>query len=132
MIKALKVLLIIWSATGILLGLAFLIVPEQLGAMQGYERGPEYVPYFLAMLGIGMIVPAVFIIIAMTQGLLKNILWVQMAMAWAILIVAIDVYSVIMGFVTFNQVMMGIIIDGSFFIAFMALYPWRTASRVNS
>ena len=124
MLKALKVLLIIWAATGILLGLAFLFVPEQLGAMQGYETGPAYIPYFLAMLGIGMIVPSVFIIVAMTRDLLKNILWVQMAIAWAILLVAVDVYAVMMGFVDFSQVMMPVIIDGAFFIAFMALYPW--------
>lgn len=128
MLKALKVILIVWAATGILLGLAFLLVPEQLGAMQGYEEGPAYIPYFLAMLGIGMIVPSIFIIVAMTRDLLKNILWVQMAITWAILLVAVNVYAVLMGFVDFNQVMMSVIVDGVFFILLMIFYPWgRTA-----
>ena len=128
--KALKVVLIIWTSTGILLGLAFLFIPEQfVGAMQGYEKGPEHMTYFLALLGISYIVPGVFIIVAMTRDLLQNILWVQMSMTWAILLVAVMVYSVIMGFVTFNQVMVGTIIDGAFFIACMALYPWRSARQ---
>jgi hypothetical protein len=123
-LKALKVILIVWAATGILMGLAFLFIPEQLGAMQGYEQGPAYIPYFLAMLGIGMIVPSIFIIVAMTRDLLKNILWVQMAITWAILLVAVDVYSALIGFVSFNQVMMPVIVDGVFFVLLMVFYPW--------
>lgn len=118
MIKSLKVLLIIWAATGILSGLAMIFIPEQLGAMQGYE---------MAMLGICLIVPSAFLIVAMTRDLLRNILWVQFAIAWAILAVAIGVYSILMGFVTFEQAGMSIIIDGAFAVAFLALYPYRAA-----
>ena len=128
MIKALKMLLIIWAATGILLGLAFLFVPEQLGAMQGYEKGPEYVPYFLAMLGVSWIAVGAFTIVAMTRDILRNLLWVQLAITSAILFTAVKVYSMLMGFITFSQEGVGLIISAVFFILLMALYPWgRTA-----
>ena len=120
-------MLIVWAAIGILLGLGMIFAPEQLGAMQGYEKGPAYVPYFLAMLGISYIVPSVFIIIAAVRDPLRHIMWVQLAISVAILMVAVDVYSIMRGFVTFNQAGMGIIIDAVFFVALMALYPWRAA-----
>jgi hypothetical protein len=127
MLKALKILIIIWAAIGILWGLGMLAVPQQMGAMMGYAgEGPAYVPYLLASIGVMLIVSASFIIVAVTRDLLKNILWVQFAIAGAILMVAVKAYSMLMGFVTFEQVGVGIIIDGAFFIAFLALYPYRT------
>jgi hypothetical protein len=125
-LKALKILIIIWSAIGILFGLGMVFMPEQMGAMQGYatEGVASYIPYLLASIGVTMIVSASFIIAGVCRDILRNILWVQFAIAGAIFSVAVAVYSMLMGFVTFQQVMLGIIIDGAFFIAFMALYPW--------
>ncbi len=130
MLKALKILIIIWAAIGILWGVGMLFMPQQMGAMMGYAtEGPAYVPYLLASIGASLIVSASFLIAAMTRDLLKNILWVQFAIAGAIISVAVAVYSMLMGFVTFGQAGMAIIIDGAFFIAFLALYPYRTVSR---
>jgi hypothetical protein len=126
MLKALKILIIIWAATGILLGLGMVFAPQQMGAMMGYEtEGPAYILYLLASIGVMLIMSSSFLIAAMTRDLLKNILWVQFAIAGAIISVAVAAYSMLMGFVSFEQVGVGIIVDGAFFIAFMALYPWR-------
>lgn len=127
MIKALKILVIIWAALGILMGLWMIFAPEQLAEMQGYEQGPEYVLYLLASLGVFLIVSKAFIIVAVTRDLLKNILWVQMAIALAIFMVAVGVYSICRGFVTFEQAGVGTIIEAVFAVAFLALYPWRGA-----
>jgi len=81
--------------------------------------------FSMAMVGISFITGGVFLIIAGTRDILRNILWVQFGLLWSILAVAASVYSVIRGYVTFNQVMMPVIIDGVFFILLMALYPWR-------
>jgi hypothetical protein len=126
MLKALKILIIIWAALGILSGLGMTFLPQQMGAMQGYatEGVASYIPYLLASIGVFMIVSSSFIIAAVCRDILRNILWVQFAIAGAIFAVAVAVYSMLMGFVTFQQVGTGIIIDGAFFIAFMALYPW--------
>lgn len=126
MLKALKVVLIVWGALGILWGLGMIFVPQQMGAMMGYDVPLlTYVPYLLASLGICLVVVKAFIIVAATRDLLKNILWVQFAIAGAIFTVAVAVYSMLMGFVAFEQVGMSIIIDGAFAVAFLALYPYR-------
>ena len=126
--KGLKVALIIYAAIGILQGLIIIFAPEQGGAMLGYAKGPAYVHNFLALLGLHMIVGGAFLIVA-ARDPIQNILWVQYAIALAILMVAGNVYSIMRGFVTFNQAVMGIIIDGVFAMAFLALYPYRAAKN---
>jgi hypothetical protein len=84
MLKALKILIIIWVAISILMGLGMLIVPEQLGEMYGYAtEGPAYIPYLLASIGVMLIVSSAFIITAVTRDILRNILWVQFVIAGA-------------------------------------------------
>ena len=43
MIRALKVKMIVYAASGILFGMAFVFYPRQLGAMLNHESGPPYV-----------------------------------------------------------------------------------------
>jgi hypothetical protein len=123
MIKGLKIVMIIWAAIAILMGLAFVFFPTQLGEMGGYEKGPAWSPYLHAMLGIAFIAIGAFVIVA-ARDPLRNIMWVQLVITLAILMVAVEVYSLIRGFVTFEQVGMSIIIDAVFAVAFLALYPW--------
>ena len=124
MIRGLRVVMTVWAALGIVLGLGLVFMPEQLGSMQGYARGPAYIPYFLALLGTAFIALGVFLIVA-ARDPLKNILWVRFAIVWAILAVIVEVSSVARGLVTFTQVGMGLIIDLAAAIALLALYPWR-------
>ena len=111
-------------------GLMHIFAPETLMSATGLklEEMPDAcMPalFSMAMVGISFITGGVFLIIAGTRDILRNILWVQFGLLWSILSVAASVYSVIRGYVTFNQVMMPVIIDGVFFILLMALYPWR-------
>ena len=126
MIRGLKVALIVWAALGILLGLGLVFAPEQLGAMQGYEKGPAYVPYMLASLGGCFIAVSVFIIAA-ARDPLRHITWVKFAILWSILGAVIGLYSVIRGYVDFGQAGMGIILDAVFAAALLALYPYHAA-----
>jgi hypothetical protein len=129
MLKALKVILIVFGALSALSGLAHIFMPEQLMAMMGIEAGemPEAcMPalYAMAMVGVSFVAGGVYLIIAGTKDILRHIYWVQFALLWAILAVAAGAYSVIMGYVTFNQAMMPIILDSVFFILLMIFYPW--------
>ena len=129
MLKALKVTMIIWAVLHIVLGLAFILVPEQLGEMFGYStEGPEYMLSFLASLGVCMIAPAVFVIIA-AKDPIKHILWVKFAILAAALGLVIELYSVIQGYITFSQAAMGIILPAIFTAAFLVFYPWRRAGN---
>ena len=127
MIKALKVTMIVWGILGILFGLAYIFVPQELGTMLGYEQGPAYVPYMLAGLAGCFISISVFIIVA-ARDPLRHINWVKFAILYCSLAVVLGLYSIIRGYVDFGQAGMGIIIDGAFAVAFLVFYPWRRAS----
>jgi heme/copper-type cytochrome/quinol oxidase subunit 1 len=75
MVKGLKVAMIIWAAIAILVGLAYIFIPRQLGEMGGFEKGPAWVAYILALLGICFVATGVFVIIAAAQSPMKNIMW---------------------------------------------------------
>ena len=127
MIKALRVVLIVWAAIAILIGLVFIFFPSQLGSMMGYEKGSAYILYLLELLGVSHIAPCVFLIIA-ARDPLKNIMWVQLAITWAILVAVVAAYSIMRGFVTFGQEGTALIINAVFAVALLALYPWRAKS----
>lgn len=130
MIKALKIVLIIFGALSILSGLAHIFIPEQLTAMMGFEEMPDVCSpalFAMAMVGVSFIAGGVYLIVAGTRDIIRHIYWVQFAILWAILAVAAAVYSVMLGYVTFDQVMMPMITDAVFFVVLMALYPWRAA-----
>jgi hypothetical protein len=124
MIKALRVTMIVYAAIGILFGLAYIFVPRQLGAMFGHEAGPEYVAALAAALGVSFVSACIFLIIA-ARDPLKHILWVKYAIVFAILMFAVHVYSLILGYVNFKQAATDIILHPIFAIALLAFYPWR-------
>ena len=129
MLKALKVTMIVWAVLHIVLGLAFIFVPQQLGEMFGYTaEGPEYMLSFLASLGVAMIAPAVFVIVA-ARDPVKHILWVKFAILCAALNLVIELYSVIQGYVTFGQAAMSIILPAIFTAAFLIFYPWKAVKE---
>ena len=128
MIKALRVVLIVWAAIVILFGLAFIFFPNQLGAMSGYEKATEAELFSMASLGISMIVSGAFVIVA-ARDPIRNILWVQFAIAWTILIVVVVASSIGRGLVTFSQEGMTLIGNAVFAVALLALYPYRAAKQ---
>jgi len=130
--KALKVILIIYGALAFVLGVLQAFFPDVVRAMMNLGEMPDVCSpglYALAASGISLIAGGIFLIIAGTRDILRNILWVQFALLWSILFVAIAVYSVLMGYVTFDQAMGAIIGDGIFFILLMIFYPWGRAEE---
>jgi len=124
MIKVLKGTMIVWGVLGIIFGLAYILVPLQLGDMLGYEHGPAYIPYMLTGLAGCFISVSVFIIVA-ARDPLRHINWVKFAILYCILGVVLGLYSIIRGYVDFGQAGIGIIINAVFAVAFLAFYPWR-------
>jgi hypothetical protein len=127
MIKVLKIAMIVWSVIGILLGLGFIISPEQLISMAGFEKGPAYMPYFLTLLGIAYLSSGIFMVIA-ARDPLKHIILLQLVIVWSLVDALAASYFIIRGNVSFSQVGWVPIYDGIFVIAFLALYPWRKVS----
>jgi hypothetical protein len=129
MLKALKVILIVYGALSAVSGLMHIFAPGILLSTMGLsveDIPAKWMPtlYSMTSVGVSFVAGGVYLIIAGTKDILRNILWVQFALLWSILAVAAGVYSVFMGYVTFNQAMMPMILDAVFFILLMALYPW--------
>ena len=129
MIKGLKVAMILWAAVAILMGVAFIFFPTQLEEIGGFEKAPVWVLYILELLGICYIVSGAFIIVAAVRDPLKHIMWVQFAIAAAILNVIVMASSIGRGLVTFSQEGKPLIISAIFAVALLALYPWRAAKQ---
>jgi hypothetical protein len=125
MVKGLKVAMIIWAAIAILVGLAYIFIPRQLGEMGGFEKGPAWVAYILALLGVCFIASGAFVIVAAVKGPLKHIKWVQFAIVVTILISVVAASSIMRGLVTFGQEGPLLIVNAVFAVVFLALYPWR-------
>ena len=127
MLKALKVTMIVWAVLRILIGLAFIFVPQQFGEMFGYTaEGPEYMLSILASFGVAMIAPAVFVIAA-ARDPIRHIYWVKFAILCAALTLLVELYSVIQGYVTFGQAAMSIIAPAVFIAALLVFYPYKAA-----
>ncbi len=124
MIKALKVTMILYAAIGILFGLAYIFVPRQLGAMFGHEVA--LVSDLAAPFGVCLVAVGIFLIIA-ARDPIKHILWVKYAIVFAILSLAAELYSFILGHITLGQALTAIIMHAVFAAAFLAFYPWRAA-----
>jgi hypothetical protein len=125
--KALKVVLIVFGAIWVVLGVLQAFFPNVIRAMMNLGEMPDACSpglYALATLGVSLIAGGIFFIIAGTRDIIRNIRWVQFALLWSILIVAIGVFSILMGHVTFDQAKGGIIVDGVFFILLLVFYPW--------
>lgn len=128
MLKALKIVLIIFAAVLFLSGLQLVFMPDLLTEMWGIGEIADSAKWFLGLLGVIWIAAGAWIIVAAVRDLLKNIIWVQFAMTKCILAVAFSAYAIMVGYVTFSQAGIILIFDAVFFILFMALYPWGRAA----
>jgi len=127
MLRGLKVALIVYGAISILVGLAFIVVPNQVAAsMIGLEEMPESMLYFMMMGGVMDMAVGVWLIVV-GRDPLRHITWVKFAILLSILSVVAGSYSVVQGAVDFSQVGTGIVLHAVFAAAFLAFYPWRAA-----
>jgi hypothetical protein len=122
-LKALKVIMIIFGAILILKGLQNVIMPTMTVEILGLEEPPLYLYQIKTVIGASSIALGVWIIIAM-RDLLRNIIWVKFAITRCVLGVAAYVYSIIQGYVSFSDCAMFLVVDAVFAVLFLALYPW--------
>ncbi len=128
MIKGLKVAMIIWAVIAILVGLAYIFLPDQLSAMGGFEKAPAWADYVLALLGVSFVATGAFVIAAAARGPLENIMWVQFSIVMTILIAIVAASAIMRGLVTFAQEGPLLTVNAVFAVVFLALYPWRAKS----
>jgi len=124
MMRVLKMALIVFGVIHILLGLAFILAPNQTATMMGFGEIGEPAVYIAAICGVTFIAASVWLIV-IARDPLKHITWVKFAILWPLLGIVVQLYLVVQGVVDFGQAGLGIIDDAVFAVVFLAFYPYR-------
>ncbi len=129
--KALKVAMSVYGTGGTLFGLFYLFFPRQAAAMQGFQADSAYLVATKMALGASLVAVGIFVIIA-ARDPIKHILWVKFAVVFAILFLAVALYSGFRLFADVSQASVGIIIHGLAAAALLAFYPWRAGNFLRA
>lgn len=131
MTKALKITMATYGAIGILYGLSYLLIPDQMSTLQGAEVS-DFLIAIEMTLGASVLAVGIFVVIAARDPIL-HLLWVRFAIVFALLFFATAVYSGLALFTDFSQAMVGVILHGVFAALLLFLYPRRAQrNRENS
>lgn len=126
MVKALKVVLIVYGAILLVMGLGAVFVPDQMAELFGFGGITNDIVVLSAITGILGISAGIWLIVA-GRDPLGNIYWVKFAITKAVLSVIVAAYLIIQGYADFSQLGGVIILDGIFTVLFLVFYPWRPA-----
>jgi hypothetical protein len=126
MSTALKVVLIVYGAVLLLMGLVGIILPEQISEMFGVKEVNDNIIYLAMAVSVFSLAVGIWILIA-ARDLLRNIIWVKFSITVAAFSAVLLAYSSIKGYVEFIQVLPAIILWIIFIVLFLVFYPWREA-----
>ena len=126
MIKALKVVMIVFGVIMILLGLLDIFMHDLWAQMYGFGEVAGYVNWMGEIIGAILIAVGVWTIVAGREPL-GHIYWLKFVITMLLLAVVVSVHSILVGYVDFSQIGGAIIFDIVFAVAFLVLYPWRAA-----
>ncbi len=129
MIRTLRVVLIVYGAILLVMGLGGITFTDQISGLFGIEEVTDDIIYLAVIVSAFSISLGIWLIIA-GRDPLGNVYWVKFAITKTVLFVVVELYLIIQGYVDFNQIVAAIILDGVFAVLFLALYPWRVA-RIN-
>ena len=127
MLRALRVVLIVYGAILLAMGVVGIILPDQVAGMFGVEGVTDDIIYMAMAVSVFSLVSGVWIIVA-ARDLLRNIIWVKFSITMAGLSAVLLAYSSIRGYIDFLQVLPALILWIVFVVLFLVFYPWRLAS----
>lgn len=131
MTTARKVTMAAYGVGGSLFGIFYLFFPEQSSAMQGAEAMSAYLIATKMTLGASLVAVGAFTAIA-ARDPIANILWLRFAISFALLFLAVALYSGAVLFDSLSRASVGIVIHGLFAGLLIAVYPWRAADRAHA
>jgi hypothetical protein len=124
MLKALKITMIVYGLLGLLIGLSMLVIPDQMQNWYDLPAAPDYIKYFLGVLGALFVVIGIFYVVV-SRDLITNILWVKFAIAEGATGALVALYSLLRDYGTFSQMGISLITHVVFTILLLAFYPWK-------
>ncbi len=130
MSTALKVVLIVYGAVLLLMGLVGIILPEQISEMFGVEEANDNIIYLAMAVSVFSLAAGIWILVA-ARDVMRNITWVKFSITMAGFSAVLLAYSSIKGYVEFGQVVPAIILWVIFIVLFLVFYPWREARTIE-
>jgi hypothetical protein len=127
MSTALKVVLIVYGAILLLMGIGGIVLPEQVSGMFGVEESGDSIIYMTMAVSVFSLVSGVWILVA-ARDILRNIIWVKFSITMACLSAILLGYSSIRDYTDISQVFPAIILWVIFIVLFLVFYPWKAAS----
>lgn len=127
MTKALKIVMATYGTVGILFGVSYLLIPEQMSELQGAEEMSAFLIATKMALGAGLVPVGLFIVIS-GRDQARHLLGVRFAILVALLFLTVSLYAGIVLYDEFSEALGGVILHGVFGALLLILYP-RQAAR---
>jgi hypothetical protein len=132
MMKALKVLTIIYCIGLIMVGILGFIIPEQLMKLFGFDELPDSTRTTLLLLA-GIYIATGFWAIVATKKMANILVWVKLLLTKASFSIVIFIYLAAQSYANLATpgAISTIVIDVVFITLSLAFYPWRSRQKVT-
>ena len=120
--RNIKATLIICGAIYIAEGLIFLVAPDRIMDLYGFAGLNDSMAFLMTIIGSAFISAGVWFIMTMLDPI-RNINAIKFAILWCSLFVISPLYGLWQGYVDFNQIWLGMVINAVFVAAFLIFYP---------
>ncbi len=120
--RNIKATLIICGAIYIAEGLIFLVAPDRIMDLYGFAGLNDSMAFLMTIIGSAFIAAGVWFIMTMLDPI-RNINAIKFAILWCSLFVISPLYGLWQGYVDFNQIWLGMVINAVFVAAFLIFYP---------
>jgi hypothetical protein len=132
MMKALKVLTIIYCIGLIIVGILGFIIPEQLMKLFGFDELPDSTRTTLLLLA-GIYIATGFWAIVATKNMANILVWVKLLLTKASFSIVIFIYLAAQSYANLATpgAVSTIVVDAVFITLSLAFYPWRFRQKVT-
>jgi hypothetical protein len=120
--RNIKATLIICGAIYIAEGFIFLVAPDRITTLYGFEALTDSMAFLMTIIGSAFIAAGVWFIMTILDPL-RNINAIKFAILWCSLFVVSPLYGLWQGYVDFSQIWFGIALNAVFLIALLLFYP---------
>lgn len=125
--RALKVIMTVFGLVLILEGLLDIVVPEQRASIMGSGGSSSSAMFYMTILGATW-VAAGFWVMAAGRDPSRHLNWVKFVITLPVLLLLALIFSIVRGYVSFDQVAVDLVSDAVFALSLLALYPRRNNS----
>ena len=114
--------LIICGAIYIAQGFIFLVAPDRIVSLYGLEALNDSMAFLVTIIGSAFVAAGVWFIMTILNPI-RNINAIKFAILWCSLFVISPLYGLWQGYVDFNQIWLGMVINAVFVAALLIFYP---------